>query len=767
MLNVSIGARQGAVAESAKAPGLRILHVYRRFHPDFTGDGIYYQKMFPLFARRGVQQDVLVYEAPASVGANWREEQSRPHHRVFYLAPPGAVPNTFQLCAWLWARRGAYDVLHVHTHVDRRFCFYLFARLLGLAVLYSSTLEDSAVHLVNGYRPQWRWLVRRLMKSFNGLVAISPYLFDGNLAAFSPQRATFIPQGVAPARIPANEEREALRQRLGIAPHDVALLFLGSIAIRKAPDFLVRQLPRILASAPNAKLLLVGPTLEADYGESLRRAISELGLTEKVLWFGATDRPEDFYAAADIFVFASTSEGFGNVLLEAMSFRLPVVSRWLEGVTDFFILPGENGYLFRDGVEYCEAVLRLIRDKGLRGRIGANALARSRFEFGLERVSEEYLQLYRRWANRGRFGADPSVFHPFAVSGCRHIENGPEFLGMRRIEAAASEPPTLHVVVDTESDFDWGKGVADDHGRVDSIRRLDRLQSLCESAGAQPCYVVDYPVASNRESAAIMREMARRGAEVGAHLQPWTTPPVIESIDDWHAYPGNLSPYLERRKLQTLCETIRRNIGVEPRVYKAGRYGLSRTSLQLIEDLGFEVDLSTSPAFDYAAQGGPNYLRFDAHPRAFGRRGTLLELPTTGGFVGRQRGLAPQILAATDSPAAKLIRLRGVLDRTGLLRRVRLSPEGFQLPELVALTEALLGDGVRHFTLSLHSSSLTPGHTPYARNEDDVDRLLFTMEEYFAFFAQKLDGRMSTPLRTKRRLLGEAPGSVERVVTGV
>lgn len=218
MLNPPHGDRARSEPEVARTPTIGVLHLYRRFHPDFTGDGIYYQKLFALFAERGVSQDVLVYEAPEVLGESWREQQQRPHHNVVYLAPPGKSPSALTMCAWLWRNRRRYQVLHVHTHVDRRFCFYLFARLLGLGVIYSSTLEDSALDLIRGYRPRWRWLVRKLLRAFDVLVAISPHLFEGNLAAFPPDRATFIPQGVAAAVLPTPQERAILRQRLGIAP---------------------------------------------------------------------------------------------------------------------------------------------------------------------------------------------------------------------------------------------------------------------------------------------------------------------------------------------------------------------------------------------------------------------------------------------------------------------------------------------------------------------------------------------------------------------
>ena len=60
--------------------------------------------------------------------------------------------------------------------------------------------------------------------------------------------------------------------------------------------------------------------------------------------------------------------------------------------------------------------------------------------------------------------------------------------------------------------------------------------------------------------------------------------------------------------------------------------------------------------------------------------------------------------------------LRGTLARTGLLARVPLTPEGVPLTDALEAIEALLDEGHRLFSLSFHTPSLVPGHTPYVRD---------------------------------------------------
>ncbi len=70
--------------------------------------------------------------------------------------------------------------------------------------------------------------------------------------------------------------------------------------------------------------------------------------------------------------------------------------------------------------------------------------------------------------------------------------------------------------------------------------------------------------------------------------------------------------------------------------------------------------------------------------------------------------------------AGRLPKGRGLLSRAGLLGRAALTPEGVPLAEALAAARALIADGVRWFSLSFHSPSVEPGHTPYVRTAEDL-----------------------------------------------
>ena len=129
---------------------------------------------------------------------------------------------------------------------------------------------------------------------------------------------------------------------------------------------------------------------------------------------------------------------------------------------------------------------------------------------------------------------------------------------------------------------------------------------------------------------------------------------------------------------------------MRPTVYKAGRYGKGPNTEAILEEQGFEVDISPAPAMDFRADGGPDYRRHPPRPFLFGRRRRLLCLPNTGAFVGWLSRHGPVLHPLLERRAAARLRLPAIASRLRLLERIRLTPEGYTLAEMMRLTRALL-----------------------------------------------------------------------------
>lgn len=323
-----------------------------------------------------------------------------------------------------------------------------------------------------------------------------------------------------------------------------------------------------------------------------------------------------------------------------------------------------------------------------------------------------------------------------------------------RLPAPLPDQPTLTVVVDTEEEFDWDAPFSRDATGVTAMRHIDRFQRLCDGARLAPTYVIDYPVATQAAGYETLAGWAREGrCCIGAHLHPWVNPPFDEPLSGPNSFMRNLPASLQHAKMRVLHEAIVVNTGAQPRTFKAGRYGISNAALDAFDELGIAVDASVNPCMNFASDGGPDFSAFDSKPFWIDRQRHLLEVPCTHGFVGWARRHGRGLRDAAEAwPALKA---PGILNRIGAINRVMLSPEGNTLQEMVALTRTLLAEGLTLFTMTLHSPSVVPGHTPYVRSHADLSTFLTAIEQYFEFFFGELGGTSSTPERFRHDLLGK------------
>jgi hypothetical protein len=313
------------------------------------------------------------------------------------------------------------------------------------------------------------------------------------------------------------------------------------------------------------------------------------------------------------------------------------------------------------------------------------------------------------------------------------------------------QPPQLIVVIDTEEEFDWNKPVDRNSISVVSMQYINRVQDIFDEYGIKPCYVIDYPIASQEESYQHLVEIYKENrCEIGAHLHPWVTPPETEKLIPKNTYPGNLERALEYEKLENLTHVILQNFDFKPTIYKAGRYGFGPNTEAILKQLGYQIDLSYCPSFNHGIDGGPDYSEAIAEPFWFDDDKKLLEIPISGTFVGSAGAASKAIFELAQR--YKRFKLPGILSKLGIVDRLVLTPEGYTHAEHVKITQSLYRKGVRTFTWSFHSPTVMPGNTPYAKNEQEVIKFLDSFRQYFDYFFTAMNGVATTPTLLKNRL---------------
>ena len=309
----------------------------------------------------------------------------------------------------------------------------------------------------------------------------------------------------------------------------------------------------------------------------------------------------------------------------------------------------------------------------------------------------------------------------------------------------ATGPPRLYVVVDTEAEFDWTRPFSRSLTQVSAIAAQQLAQSIFDRYGIRPVYVIDYPVAAQPEGVRPLRAILERGGcEIGAHLHPWTNPPFEETLSTRNSYPGNLEPELEASKLARLLEAIDRGFGLHPAFYKAGRYGVGPATMDIVARNAIPVDFSILPGSNLSDSGGPDFRRLRPVAYRVGD-GRVLSVPMTRGYVGSLARWERWLSDPLDALAARTVRLRGLLDAAGLLRKATLTPEGVGLALQCQLVRSLLARGRRTFVLHYHSPSLLPGNTPYVSSQAELDVFLRRLDGLCRFFLEELGGQPGEP----------------------
>ena len=195
---------------------------------------------------------------------------------------------------------------------------------------------------------------------------------------------------------------EKIRASFGLEGKEV-LLFVGRLAREKGLDMLLQAFTLIQELRPGVRLLLLG---RGPYEGTLKAQLANLGLRDLVIFAGAVPYEEvpGYYAAADLFVFPSTTETQGLVIIEAMAAGLPVVAVRAPGAVD--VLTEGGGVLTENKSEaFAREVVDILADSGRQKELRDEAL-RAVERYSISDATARMLNAYETtldsWENRGQ-----------------------------------------------------------------------------------------------------------------------------------------------------------------------------------------------------------------------------------------------------------------------------------------------------------------------------------------------------------------------------
>lgn len=207
------------------------------------------------------------------------------------------------------------------------------------------------------------------------------------------RRALTIYNGVDTHRFHPERDR-SLRMEMGWTEEDVVFGIIANFIHYKRHIDFVRAAAIIEKRFPNAKFLMGGE----DRGElrEVRAEIERLGVGNIRIVEGVRS-PETLFAAMDVYICTSQTEGLSNVLLEAMASGKPIIATRVGGNPEL-IVEGQTGFLAPYGAprDIAEAAMALLRDRSLLKRMGEKARLHAEQSFSIEAMTERYHDLYRK-----------------------------------------------------------------------------------------------------------------------------------------------------------------------------------------------------------------------------------------------------------------------------------------------------------------------------------------------------------------------------------
>jgi hypothetical protein len=287
-----------------------------------------------------------------------------------------------------------------------------------------------------------------------------------------------------------------------------------------------------------------------------------------------------------------------------------------------------------------------------------------------------------------------------------------------------------------------------------NVAQLRRLEFIPREFGFPLTLLVSYQTALDPEACRVLADFQERhGAEIGAHLHPWSTPPYAELPWPEPVSCELLPDNLLRDKFATLVGQVRASLGVAPTSFRMGRFAWGPKAMALLPEFGFRVDSSFVPLSLIRCQAEDFLLPNDPFWLPGSHETSLLEAPLT---------LVP-LVPGTNRAAFRFAKRWPRPWTLRLLRWYRyfgvagIQPAWFPLASMVLAARLHRRRGGRALTMFFHSTELQPGASPLVPTGAAVDAFLGKIRSFLTILARQgpVEGVTLTDLGRIHRRPGE------------
>ena len=361
-------------------------------YPTFGGSGVVATELGLELARSGHDIHFITYSQPvrlALLSPNVHyHEVNVPEYPLFQYQP-----YELALSSKLVDMVKLYkiEVLHVHYAIPHAYAGYMAQQMLkeeGIHIPMVTTLHGTDITLV-GNHPFYKPAVTFSINKSDIVTSVSQSLKDNTLELFAvTKEIEVIPNFIELAKIP---QKTSFRSAMAQSEERIITHISNFRSVKRIPD--VIQIFYTVQQHIPAKLMMVGDGPEKEKAELL---CAQLGITDKVIFFGNSNEIDQILQHSDLFLLPSETESFGLAALEAMACGVPVISSNSGGLAEVN-LEGYSGYLSDVGnvPEMAANALQILQDPIRLQEFKTNALKTAE-KFDIQHILPLYEAIYQR-----------------------------------------------------------------------------------------------------------------------------------------------------------------------------------------------------------------------------------------------------------------------------------------------------------------------------------------------------------------------------------
>lgn len=364
-------------------------------YPTFGGSGVVATELGLELARRGHEIHFITYSQPvrlALLNPNVHyHEVNVPEYPLFHYQP-----YELALSSKLVDMVKLYkiELLHVHYAIPHAYAGYMAKQMLkneGINLPMITTLHGTDITLV-GNHPFYKPAVTFSINKSDYVTSVSQSLKDDTLKLFKiKNKIKVIPNFIELDKVKKDPQAPCHRYVMANENERIITHISNFRKVKRIPD-IIKIFYNVQKEIP-AKLMMVGDGPEKEKAEIL---CQELGILDKVIFFGNSHEIDKILCMTDLFLLPSETESFGLAALEAMALGVPVISSNSGGLPEVNF-DGFSGYLSDVGnvEEMAENALKILKDDAVLKQFKANALEVAR-KFDIKNILPKYEALYQK-----------------------------------------------------------------------------------------------------------------------------------------------------------------------------------------------------------------------------------------------------------------------------------------------------------------------------------------------------------------------------------